>query len=486
MGEYTRLIFLLVLLNASEFGIEYLYAIPYASTIFKLPFYLSTIISVFIGPVIGIIVQLVIGSCSDWFNSRWGKRRPFLLLGNLIVIISIGIQVISGIVEVVSPSKENDFSTFQFIFLMIGLCLLYVGTNILQVVSRTLVLDIIPIEHQHPCALMFIALSLFARLIIHITFLIIESIDYTSGISDKARPITVLVLYSLAILIVPLTSTITFFTATESFIPADRVPLFIFIKSCLKSILAINRYTVCNWLILLFGWMSFVAFDSCNTELFHFYNAVFYEKSLNIITPDIMSRIQSIIFALAQLGYCIYMLTKKQYPWYMMSISNAITSLISFLPLTLSSICFYSSIRIELLNSSNLLLMMSLSCIFIIPVAFSSAQLLSIPFALLKNIVPSSHFGLFVGIFNCGIIFSQQLLYGLNYAFFESYYSSQHTITMNDFFKHKDLIPIFCCISILLYLITSIAAYFIRWVYNYHDVKDGFIENTMSSSESDN
>ncbi|KAL7714408.1 Transporter major facilitator family protein [Entamoeba marina] len=190
MGEYLRMITLLFLLNTSAFGIELIYSIPLTTTLYLLPFWAETLINAILGPLIGIMVQPLIGALSDIIQTKWGRRRPYLIIGNIFVFVGVCIMVIVGGFQLNNYSEieeENDSEPHQLkisvalVINLIGQTILYIGTNILQVVSRTLVLDIIPVEHQHPCALMFIAHSALARIVY------IGIMTVVSGIFEKRK-----------------------------------------------------------------------------------------------------------------------------------------------------------------------------------------------------------------------------------------------------------------------------------------------------------
>lgn len=43
----------------------------------------------FISPVLGFILQPVIGSASDYCRSRWGRRRPYILLLGIMMLVGL-------------------------------------------------------------------------------------------------------------------------------------------------------------------------------------------------------------------------------------------------------------------------------------------------------------------------------------------------------------------------------------------------------------
>ncbi|MCP4177690.1 MAG: MFS transporter [bacterium] len=83
------------------------------------------------GPVMGTITQLVIGKWSDWHWSRFGRRKPFILVGAIVIFICFLLFVYSGSLE---------FAIIVFWFMMTAACMV-------QGAYRSLIADILP-GHQ--------------------------------------------------------------------------------------------------------------------------------------------------------------------------------------------------------------------------------------------------------------------------------------------------------------------------------------------------
>src|SRR6476469_1637668 len=43
------------------------------------------------GPLSGLLIQPLVGILSDGYQSKWGRRRPFMLGGGVVVILSIAL-----------------------------------------------------------------------------------------------------------------------------------------------------------------------------------------------------------------------------------------------------------------------------------------------------------------------------------------------------------------------------------------------------------
>ena len=86
----------------------------------------------FVGSMIAVFVQPLAGAVSDRFGSRWGRRRPFIFVGTLLVLLIL-------------PSIGLSSS---FLFLLIGYCLLQVASNIAQGPFQAFIPDLVPHGHR--------------------------------------------------------------------------------------------------------------------------------------------------------------------------------------------------------------------------------------------------------------------------------------------------------------------------------------------------
>jgi len=86
----------------------------------------------FVGSMIAVFVQPVAGAISDRFSSRLGRRRPFILVGTLLALLFLPSIGIAG----------------SFPFLLLGYCLLQVGTNIAQGPFQAFIPDLVPQDRK--------------------------------------------------------------------------------------------------------------------------------------------------------------------------------------------------------------------------------------------------------------------------------------------------------------------------------------------------
>ncbi|KAJ2991434.1 hypothetical protein HDV02_003777 [Globomyces sp. JEL0801] len=114
------------------------------------------------GPLAGLIVQPIVGELSDNCRSIHGRRRPFIVLGTLLVIGSIFLVAFARPIAIACVSSSWVKFT-QISFAVIGFFLLDFGINIAQAAARILLVDTVSPEYQHVVnawAVLFLSLTL--------------------------------------------------------------------------------------------------------------------------------------------------------------------------------------------------------------------------------------------------------------------------------------------------------------------------------------
>ncbi|KAI8892975.1 major facilitator superfamily domain-containing protein [Globomyces pollinis-pini] len=100
------------------------------------------------GPLAGLIVQPIVGELSDNCRSIHGRRRPFIVLGTILVIGSIFLVAFARPIAIACVSSSWVKFT-QISFAVIGFFLLDFGINIAQAAARILLVDTVSPEYQH-------------------------------------------------------------------------------------------------------------------------------------------------------------------------------------------------------------------------------------------------------------------------------------------------------------------------------------------------
>lgn len=117
------------------------------------------------GPLSGLIVQPIVGVIADESKSKWGRRRPLMALGTVIValcLIVLGFtREIVGIVESDDDKARKptivlavlaiyavDFAINVGEFLHANVSARWELTRVVMSCSRSLIVDTLPIEKQ--------------------------------------------------------------------------------------------------------------------------------------------------------------------------------------------------------------------------------------------------------------------------------------------------------------------------------------------------
>nr|ANZ54935.1 sucrose transporter [Manihot esculenta] len=100
------------------------------------------------GPITGLVVQPCVGIWSDKCTSKFGRRRPFILAGSLMISVSVIIIGFSADIGYILGDTKEHCSTFKgtrtraaFVF-VIGFWLLDLANNTVQGPARALLADL--------------------------------------------------------------------------------------------------------------------------------------------------------------------------------------------------------------------------------------------------------------------------------------------------------------------------------------------------------
>ncbi|KAJ1924319.1 hypothetical protein IWQ60_005275 [Tieghemiomyces parasiticus] len=111
------------------------------------------------GPLSGFIIQPLIGAVSDRNTSAWGRRRPFIVVGSLLVILAIAViayaqelahffgSTILGW-SALNPETRDKYAHVAIILAVVSFYVLDFSINAVQACLRALVLDVAPLAQQ--------------------------------------------------------------------------------------------------------------------------------------------------------------------------------------------------------------------------------------------------------------------------------------------------------------------------------------------------
>ncbi|CEI64798.1 hypothetical protein FVEN_g3301 [Fusarium venenatum] len=127
-------------------GIEMTYCTPY---LLNLGLTKSNTSLVWIaGPLSGLVVQPVVGVIADESKSKWGRRRPLMVIGSIIVAISL---LILGFTREIIGYFITDEEASKRPTIVLAVLAIYVvdfAINAVMSCSKSLIVDTLPIEKQ--------------------------------------------------------------------------------------------------------------------------------------------------------------------------------------------------------------------------------------------------------------------------------------------------------------------------------------------------
>ncbi|KAK4250838.1 general alpha-glucoside permease [Corynascus novoguineensis] len=100
------------------------------------------------GPLSGLIVQPIIGVIADESTSKWGRRRPIIVIGSVIVALSL---LTLGFTKEIISAFVSDPATAGVLTIMMAVLSLYCvdfSINAVMSCARSLVVDTLPIHKQ--------------------------------------------------------------------------------------------------------------------------------------------------------------------------------------------------------------------------------------------------------------------------------------------------------------------------------------------------
>eukprot|EP00833_Pecoramyces_ruminatium_P010983 jgi/Orpsp1_1/1185015/evm.model.c7180000091967.1 len=146
------LFYLTIALAGVQFtwSVELAYGTPYLLSL-GLPKSLTALVWL-AGPLSGLIIQPLIGFYSDRCTSRFGRRRPYIIIGTLLVVLSI--LLISYSKEIGSFLSFGDDSNTITIWIAVAAFYgLDFAINVVQACCRALSIDVAPGDQQNDASI---------------------------------------------------------------------------------------------------------------------------------------------------------------------------------------------------------------------------------------------------------------------------------------------------------------------------------------------
>ncbi|SAL95215.1 hypothetical protein [Absidia glauca] len=145
-----KILFLTLSLAGLQFtwSVEMAYGTPYLLSLGLSKSHMSLVWIA--GPLSGLIMQPIAGAFSDKCTSRWGRRRPYLVVGSVMVIASL--LVIGWTREITALFvDDSEMGAFKKVSIAIAITSIYVldfSINCVQASCRALIVDSLPPSQQ--------------------------------------------------------------------------------------------------------------------------------------------------------------------------------------------------------------------------------------------------------------------------------------------------------------------------------------------------
>ncbi|KAI9478167.1 MAG: major facilitator superfamily domain-containing protein [Benjaminiella poitrasii] len=145
-----RIMFLTLCLAGLQFTwtVEMAYGTPYLLSLGLSKSFMSLVWIA--GPLSGLIMQPIVGVISDGCKSKWGRRRPFLVGGSIVVVLSL--LIIGWTREITWLfTRQEEGDTFKTVSIIIAIASIYTldfSINCVQASCRALIVDSLPSSQQ--------------------------------------------------------------------------------------------------------------------------------------------------------------------------------------------------------------------------------------------------------------------------------------------------------------------------------------------------
>ncbi|KAL7714153.1 Sucrose transport protein [Entamoeba marina] len=376
----------------------------------------TNIIFSFVGPMIGFFVQPLFGAIGDRCTFKFGRRRIFIVVGALIDVVGMVVIASATIIDMLlgnieldpSDSYVDDTTAMDHIvatiIALVGLFIAFFGVNIIQGPSRAIISDVIDVENQQDANLMVNACSGFASVACYGISAGTVSVSYTF-----------LIMFGLCAAVVFVSAIPTvIFSKEERYVLEDgeKVNILRPFIDLFGAIKMINLDIIFLLLGLMFGWFAFQPF---NTNIVNYYGYTIYGGYTddNIYNDGMtMGLILMCVFAICQsVSVAIFPL-----------ISDTIGEVTTFLVfqalggVSYGMLCVVDYTFPKDYHSDEtkpqFYASLALSFVSIAFPAMAFVQTNSLPYSMLKKVVPPARFGAFVGLLNCAVVIAQFLSSG--------------------------------------------------------------------------
>lgn len=352
----------------------------------------SSLISVvwLIGPVSGFVVQPLIGHFSDECHAKLGRRRPFIIVGLVGIILGFGLFYFLDIYLAMLDKKGSKNRAVTILLFIVAMLTTYISINTLQSPARALIGDVIPQSQQMFATTVCSALQGFAAFLPNLIGGL-HLVKYTNGIFTDEQ-----FLFVTSGCIVIICGTVTLICGKEEQLTHSVksknpfVPIFHAIKNMPTAIFRIS-------MVYFFSWMAYYPFIIETTD---FFGSDIFHGNTNPDDSESYGRyMEGVSFGMLTIG---------------------VSSLLVLLYAPFQSLLIKTIGMKWTYASSQLIEAICLFCVFFVtnkyallaiflPLGISLSIFNSIPFAVVSLNVSIETMGIYMGVLNCFLVVGQQL-----------------------------------------------------------------------------
>lgn len=392
-GRSFKFVFWVFLICCAMAGVQFVYSIqfsiggPLLTQRFQLSNSMLAVILTTSGAISGFIVQPIVGVYSDTCESRFGRRRPFILGGAILCVI--GMFFVGNSASIGIALGDNDAGThpmdhkFGLIIAIGFLWVINMSVNAMQGPARALIADLLPSDQLQ-----------FGNAVLTATTGLSNVIAYLIGaqvlmVDDPYR-----VLFMIGCVFTSICTIPTLIAAKETqYVPTEvvsRNPAAAFLKIG-RSFVTMPNVVVRIFIVFFFSW--------CAYSPFMIYLTIYFGK--NVITdPNQYNHgVQIGFYALALNAAVSFFYSVSQTPL-LKQIGIKPTYFVSQV---IATICFTLMWILSIKGAISIPVALILTAL----VAINFTAFNSIPFALLADSVASSEMGLYMGVLNSAATVSQ-------------------------------------------------------------------------------
>ena len=335
------------------------------------------------GPIAGFFVQPLVGYYSDILRSPMGRRRPFILVGSIGIIIGFALLYY---VETLGSLFKSNHETWTKVFLIISIIIINIAINIMQGPCRAILGDLVPKAQQ-------VTANTIGSVMISVAGFIgnlsggLRISQYTHGVFTDEQ---IVIITGLVLIVIGIASTVLSGKEEQlTEVPARETP----IKEIWHATINMPRPIFRVAVVYFFAWAAYYPFQVLATDffardIFHG-NAQTHDKpyvdgvSFGMLVLSISSAV-SIIYSAFQPKIVEYINMK-----YVYLVSQILVTIILLL-------VFFITNKYALM-------------VLLIPLAINLSVSNSIPFTIVATCVPQEQMAVYMGVLNFFAVLGQQL-----------------------------------------------------------------------------